>query len=34
VVPTYNRAAVLSEAIDSIFGQDVEAVEIIVVDDG
>ena len=34
VVPTYNRAAVLSEAIDSIFAQDVEPLEIIVVDDG
>lgn len=34
IIPTYNRAAVLGDAIDSILVQDVEPLEIVVVDDG
>lgn len=34
VIPVYNRAAFIAEAIDSVLIQNVEGVEIIVVDDG
>jgi glycosyltransferase involved in cell wall biosynthesis len=34
VIPTYNRADVLGEAIESAFAQDVPALEVVVVDDG
>jgi GalNAc5-diNAcBac-PP-undecaprenol beta-1,3-glucosyltransferase len=34
VLPTYNRAAILSRAIDSVLRQDYTAWELIVVDDG
>ncbi len=34
VVPTYNRAEVLVEALDSIAGQTHRPLEIVVVDDG
>ena len=34
IIPTYNRAELLGEAIDSISSQDVERVEIVIVDDG
>jgi glycosyltransferase involved in cell wall biosynthesis len=34
VVPTYNRADLLSEALDSILAQDWSPLEIVVVDDG
>lgn len=34
VIPTYNRARVVSEAIDSVLGQTYPHVEVIVVDDG
>jgi glycosyltransferase involved in cell wall biosynthesis len=34
VIPTYNRADVLGEAIDSAFAQDVPGLEVVVVDDG
>ena len=34
VVPTYNRAWCLAEALDSVLAQDVAGVELIVVDDG
>ena len=34
IIPTYNRAWVLKEAIDSIIAQDYHDFEIIVVDDG
>ena len=34
IIPTYNRAAYVKEAIDSVLGQSYEDYEIIVVDDG
>ncbi len=34
VLPTYNRGWAVNRAIDSVLGQDVTAVELIVVDDG
>lgn len=34
VIPTYNRAALLARAIDSVVSQTVEPLEILVVDDG
>lgn len=34
VIPTYDRAAVLPRAIDSVLGQTVEDLELLVVDDG
>jgi glycosyltransferase involved in cell wall biosynthesis len=34
IIPTYNRCAMLLEAIDSVFAQTTEAFELIVVDDG
>jgi glycosyltransferase involved in cell wall biosynthesis len=34
VIPTYNRADVLGEAIESAFAQDVPELEVVVVDDG
>jgi glycosyltransferase involved in cell wall biosynthesis len=34
VIPTYNRAALLREALNSIFEQGVRGVQVIVVDDG
>lgn len=34
VIPTYNRADVLGRALDSALSQTVEAVEVVVVDDG
>jgi len=34
IIPTYNRCALLAEAIDSVLLQDSAAIEIIVVDDG
>jgi hypothetical protein len=34
IVPCYNAAATLSEALDSAFGQGIDGLEVIVVDDG
>ncbi|MFZ5766339.1 MAG: glycosyltransferase family 2 protein [Thermodesulfobacteriota bacterium] len=34
IIPTYNRADFLSQAIDSVLGQSLPAAELIVVDDG
>lgn len=34
VIPTYNRLGVLPRALDSVFGQTLPALEVIVVDDG
>jgi len=34
IIPTYNRAAMLKEAIDSVLAQDFQDFELIVVDDG
>lgn len=34
IIPTYNRAGMLTEAIDSVLGQDFTDFELIVVDDG
>lgn len=34
IIPTYNRAALLREALDSVFAQDFADFEVIVVDDG
>ena len=34
VIPSYNRASLLKEAIDSVLGQDFDDFELIVVDDG
>src|SRR5260221_2481518 len=34
IIPTYNRCAMLVEAIDSVFAQSVSAFELIVIDDG
>jgi glycosyltransferase involved in cell wall biosynthesis len=34
VIPTYNRAAYLGEAIDSVLAQDYTPIELIVIDDG
>ena len=34
VIPTYNRLSVLPRALDSVFGQTLPALEVIVVDDG
>lgn len=34
IIPLYNTAAYLAEALDSVCGQDLEEVEIIVIDDG
>jgi len=34
IIPTYNRAWILREAVDSVLGQDFESFELIVVDDG
>jgi glycosyltransferase involved in cell wall biosynthesis len=34
IIPTYNRRAMLLEAIDSVFAQTTEAFELIVIDDG
>lgn len=34
VIPTYNRAHLLGEAIDSVISQDYEPLELLVVDDG
>ncbi|VAV83882.1 hypothetical protein MNBD_DELTA01-141, partial [hydrothermal vent metagenome] len=34
IIPTYNRAGYLLEAIESVLGQTCTGIEIIVVDDG
>lgn len=34
IIPTYNRAWIIKEAIDSVFAQDFDNYELIVVDDG
>ncbi len=34
IIPTYNRAGMLKEAIDSVLAQDYSDFELIVVDDG
>jgi glycosyltransferase involved in cell wall biosynthesis len=34
VIPSYNRASLLKEAIDSVLGQDFDDFELIVIDDG
>ncbi|GAK58176.1 glycosyl transferase family protein [Candidatus Vecturithrix granuli] len=34
IIPTYNRAAWLKEAIDSVLSQSAQAIELIIVDDG
>ncbi len=34
VIPLYNGAPYISQALDSVFGQSVQALEVIVVDDG
>jgi glycosyltransferase involved in cell wall biosynthesis len=34
IIPTYNRCAMLLEAIDSVLAQSVTAIELIVIDDG
>jgi len=34
IIPTYNRRAMLLEAIDSVLAQSVRELELIVVDDG
>lgn len=34
IIPTYNRANLLSNAVDSVLAQDYQAIEVIVVDDG
>jgi glycosyltransferase involved in cell wall biosynthesis len=34
IIPTYNRARLLGEALESVFGQEEPAFEILVVDDG
>lgn len=34
IIPTYNRAAMLKEAVDSVLAQDFQDFELIVVDDG
>ncbi|MEE8432064.1 MAG: glycosyltransferase family 2 protein, partial [Candidatus Desulfatibia sp.] len=34
IIPTYNRAAMLKEAVDSVLAQDHPNFELIVVDDG
>src|SRR5258708_549681 len=34
VIPTWNRAALLGDALDSVFAQDYAPVQVIVVDDG
>jgi glycosyltransferase involved in cell wall biosynthesis len=34
IIPTYNRASLLKEAIDSVLGQDFDDFELIVIDDG
>lgn len=34
VIPTYNRAALISETLEAVFGQSAPADEVIVVDDG
>ena len=34
IVPTFNREKLICETIDSIFAQDYDDIEIIVIDDG
>jgi len=34
IIPTYNRSQLVTEAIDSVLGQDYQNFELIVVDDG
>ncbi len=34
IIPTYNRAALLCEAIDTVLAQSYQNTEIIVIDDG
>ena len=34
IIPTYNRRAMLLEAIDSVFAQATQSFELIVIDDG
>ena len=34
IIPTYNRAAFLTDALNSVFSQTVSVNEVIVVDDG
>ena len=34
IIPTYNRASLLIEAIESVFAQEFTDYEVIVVDDG
>jgi len=34
LVPVYNHAAYVSECLDSIFNEDYETLELIVIDDG
>jgi glycosyltransferase involved in cell wall biosynthesis len=34
IIPTYNRASLISETLDSIFAQSLPAAEVIVIDDG
>jgi glycosyltransferase involved in cell wall biosynthesis len=34
IIPTYNRAAIIQEALDSVYQQTYRPIEVIVVDDG